>query len=248
MVFRKLTKKQLAARARARRGRRPRRRLYKRKQSIYKPQMGLSKSVMPFTRERETYFILHDLTGAGTSPFNNLVHTADGGVAGNLDVKLSDFPSSSDFTNLFRQYKINYLKVTFYPASNTTIAGDDSAHNNNILIRTMYNKTGIAMGAGNTISEWSQVQAKKQWLLARNKPTTITCPLSMLYEVNDGTTTGTAVGRPRYISTNNPSVPFFGLNLRFDSCDGTALSAGDVNLWPSFRVVAKIYLTCKGVA
>ena len=208
---------------------------------------GLSRSVIPFIRERETYFNLNDLTGSGTSPFG-VSATADGGVAGNLSVKLSDLPNSSDFTNLFRQYKLNYLVLIFYPAANTAQAGDDSAHNNNVLIRISKNQTGIAMGAGNTISEWSQIQAKRQWMLAQNKPTKIKVPLSQLYEVTDGTSTSTAVGRPRYISTNNPGVSHYGLNIRFDSCSGISLSAGEVNVWPQFRIVAKVYLTCKGVA
>jgi hypothetical protein len=127
-------------------------------------------------------------------------------------------------------------------------AGDDSADNNNVLIRVCKNQTGIAMGAGNTISEWSQIQAKRQWMLATNKPTKIKCPLSMLYEITEGTSTSVAVGKPRYISTNNPSVTHYGLNLRFDSLSGIALSAGETNVWPQFRIVAKIYLTCKGVA
>lgn len=221
----------------------------------FKFSKGLSQSVIPFTRERETYFKLNDLTGAGTSPFNNLVHTTDGGVAGNLSVKLSDLPTPSDFTNLFKKYKLNYLKLIFYPASNVALAGETRENapstNNNILIRTCLNRTGIEMGSGNTISDWSQLQAKKQWLLSSSRPTTITCRLSQLTAIaGNEFTAGNeryAVIKPRYIDTDNPSIPHLGLNLRFDSLDGTALQ-NDAEIWPSFRVVAKVYMTCKGVA
>ena len=107
------------------------------------------------------------------------------------------------------------------------------------------------MGSGNTIAEWSQVQAKKQWILAQNKPTTITMRLSQLTPVvGPELTAGSeeyAVVKPRYISTNHTGIGHFGLNIRFDSLDGTALNQTD-RVWPEFRIVAKIYMTCKGVA
>jgi hypothetical protein len=213
---------------------------------------GLSRSIVPFTRETETYFRLHDLTGNTTAPFDALVHTNDGGVAGNLMIQLSDLPSHTEFTNLFRSYKLNYMKLTFYPSANTINAGDvrdagGNYSNNQILIRTSLNRTGVAMGAGNTIAEWSQLQAKRQWMLAQDKPTTITMKLSQLSARASDAGTAYAVVPPRYTSTNNPSLNHLGLNLRFDSLDGTEIENED-RIWPEFRVVCKVYFTCKGVA
>lgn len=220
----------------------------------FKPRAGLSRSVIPFTRERETYFKLSDLTGTGTAPFSNFVHTGDGGVAGQINIRLSDFPSSSDFTNLFRQYKLNYMKITMIPAANTVNPGatrDEGGPNTNnqVLIRTMLNRTGIAIGAGNTIAEWSQVQAKKQWVLARDKPTTITCKLSQLVPTANATDDGLvdSVVKPRYISTNHTDAYHYGLNIRFDSLNGAALDQANI-VWPTFRIICKCYFTCKGVA
>ena len=62
---------------------------------------GLSRSIIPFTRERETYFKLEDLTGTGTSPFGSFVHTNDGGVVGQIAIKLSDYP---DFRIISKVY------------------------------------------------------------------------------------------------------------------------------------------------
>ena len=184
---------------------------------MFKPKAGLSRAVMPFTREVETYFHLSDLTGNGTAPFSNLQHTGDGGVVGQINVNLADMPGHTDFTNLFRQYKLNYMKITMIPSANTVSGGETrdvggNYANNQILIRTCLNRTGIAIGAGNTISEWSQIQAKKQWVLARDKPTVITCKLSQLVGVGTTAEIGgnppeliPAIVKPRYISTNNPS-------------------------------------------
>ena len=229
---------------------------YKKKYPLQKFSFGsgLSRQIVPFTRERETYFRLFDLTGSNTAPFDNIVHTDDGGAVGQISIKLSDFPGHTDFTNLFRQYKLNYMKLTFYPAANAIPGGvvrDEGGNysNNNILIRTKLNRTGIAIGSGNTISEWSQVQAKKQWMLAQDKPTTIMCKLNQLGSVShgDGTSVTDAVSAPRYISTNDPDVNHLGLDVRFDSCSGLAID-NDNAVWPQFRIVCKVYMTCKGVA
>ena len=217
-------------------------------------QKGLSRSIIPFTRERETYFHLSDLTGNTTAPFSNFTHTNDGGVVGQINIRLSDFPSSSDFTNLFRQYKLNYIKITLIPSANTVLPGEardeGGPHSNNqVLIRTMLNRTGIAVGAGNTIAEWSQIQAKKQWVLARDKPTVITCKLSQLVPTANAADDNLvdSVVKPRYISTNFTSAVHYGLNIRFDSLNGNPLSQTD-HIWPQFRIIAKCYFTCKRVA
>ena len=67
---------------------------YKKKYPLQKFSFGsgLTRQIVPFTRERETYFRLHNLTGSGTAPFNNIVHTGDGGAVGLIKVNLSDFP------------------------------------------------------------------------------------------------------------------------------------------------------------
>lgn len=215
---------------------------------------GLSRSIVPFTREVETYFHLSDLTGNGTAPFQNFQHTTDGGVVGQVSLTLNDLPGREDFTNLFRQYKMNYMKIIMIPSANTINAGETrdeggNYSNNQILIRTMLNRTGIAIGAGNTISEWSQVQAKKQWVLARDKPTVITCKLSQLVPTVNTVTAGEAdsVVKPRYISTNRTDAVHYGLNIRFDSLNGNPLNQTD-HIWPQFRIICKAYFTCKGVA
>ena len=118
--------------------------------------------------------------------------------------------------------------------------------NNQVLIRTMLNRTGIAVGAGNTIAEWSQIQAKKQWVLARDKPTVITCKLSQLVPTANAADDNLvdSVVKPRYISTNFTSAVHYGLNIRFDSLNGNPLSQTD-HIWPQFRIIAKCYFTWK---
>ena len=234
---------------------RRKKRTYRKRTGAYKPRMGLSRQIIPFTREKETYFRLNDLTGNSSSPFENFVHTNDGGVVGRISLMLNQLPQYSEFTNLFRQYKLTGMKIIFYPAANTTVAGsarDEGGPyaNNNILIRVMKNYTGIPMASGNEIHEWSQIQAKKQWILATNKPSSIYCPLVQLTDVRaneDSSTNEQVISRPKFCSTNDPNVVHQSLNIRFDSLNGTALQQTD-RIWPEFRIVCKYYFRCKGVA
>lgn len=224
----------------------------------FKPRMGLSRSVIPFTREKETYCRLDTLAGLddGAGTYLSMVRTNDGGVAGRVRIRLNNLPNSSEFTNLFKEYKLNYLKLTFYPAGNvagTRVDERDGASpgNKNILIRTTLNRTNEVPDATDSIDHWSQIQAKKQWLLVQDRPTTITMKLNQLSKVQAGAVNGYSthsVSKPQYISTNNADVNHYGITLRFDSLDGTAIDAANGDIWPKFRVVSKAYFTCKGVA
>lgn len=227
---------------------------------VFKPHKGISRSVIPFTREKETYCRLDTLAGLddGAGTYISMVR-ADGGIVGRIRIRLNNLPNSSEFTNLFKEYKLNYLKLTFIPAGNiaatTTYVNerDGAAQailgNKQVLIRTCLNRTGEVPDATDTIDNWSQIQAKKQWVLARDKPTTITCKLNQLKIVERGAgLNSTSTAKPTYISTDLADVNHYGLNLRFDSLDGTAINAANGDIWPKFRVISKVYFTCKGVA
>ena len=227
---------------------------YRKKKSIGTKSVGLSRATIAITRERETYFLLHDLTGNSTPPFNNIVHTTDGGAVGRINVLLNDLPGYTDFTNMFRQYKITGIKIIFYPAANTTLAGGtrDGGPNsgNGVLVRVMKNQTGVAMQSGNTIAEWSQVMAKRQWILNQRGPSSIYCPVNQLVDVralSDLSSNEQAIQRPKFLSTNDPAVAHLGLNIRFDSLNGVALSNSE-QIWPEFRIVCKYYIKLRGVA
>lgn len=226
----------------------------------FKFKKGLMRSVVPFTREKETYCRLDTLTGLddGAGTYISMVRTDDGGIVGRIRIRLNNLPDSSDFTNLFKEYKLNYLKLTFIPAGNvaqthvTDRAGTTTTGGNkNVLIRVCLNRTDEVPDASDEIANWSQLQAKKQWVLVQDRPTTITCKLSQLKLVQraDSSTTYT-IQKPQYISTDNTDVNHYGLTLRFDSLDGTPINdeedSGD--LWPKFRIISKVYFTCKGVA
>lgn len=231
----------------------------------FKFSKGLTRSVVPFTREKETYCRLDTLTGLddGAGTYISMTRTTDGGLVGRIRIRLNNLPSSSDFTNLFKEYKLNYLKLTFIPAGNisaTQVTDRASAAplgNKNVLIRTCLNRTNEVPDASDTIENWSQIQAKRQWVLVQDRPTTITCKLNQLSQVQKGSTATNSfhtVQKPKYISSNIADVNHYGLTIRMDSLDGTPIVAGPTDapevgdIWPKFRVISKVYFTCRGVA
>jgi hypothetical protein len=224
----------------------------------FKKKSGLTRSVIPFTREKETYVRLDTLTGIddGAGTYINMIRTNDGGIVGRIRIRLNNLPTPSDFTNLFKEYKLNYLKLTFYPAGNvagTRVDERDGASvgNKNILIRTCLNRTNEVPDNTNSVNDWSQLQAKKQWLLVQNRPTTITMKLNQLTTIQSGDAAAYSkhvITKPKYISTNATDINHYGITLRFDSLDGTAIDAASGDIWPKFRVISKLYFTCKGVA
>ena len=227
---------------------------------VFRPKKGLTRSVVPFTREAETTVRLDTLAGLddGAGTYISMVR-ANKGIVGRIRIRLNNLPNYSDFTNLFKEYKLNYLKLTFIPAGNIAATTayrneEDGATvqtlgNKNVLIRTCLNRTGDVPDTNNDIPMWNQLQAKKQWVLAQDKPTTITCKLNQLKVVERGTgLNSTALSKPTYLSTNNVDINHYGLDVRFDSIDGTAINSANGDIWPKFRVISKVYFTCRGVA
>lgn len=229
---------------------------------IFRPRRGLMRQVVPFMRERETHVRLDTLTGIddGAGTYLNMIRTNDGGVVGRIRIRMNNLNTPSDFTNLFKEYKLNYLKLIFIPAGN--VAGTREDHrdggpqgNKNILVRVCLNRTGDVPAATDTVADWCQLQAKKQFVLVGNKITKIGCKLNQLVKVQSGDGAANTIHHicaPKYISTNNTSVNHYGLTVRFDAIDGTDIvqtdPIADGDVFPKFRVISKLYFTCRGVA
>ncbi len=224
----------------------------------FKFNKGLTRQVVPFTRERETIVRLDTLQGIddGAGTYIGMTRTDDGGIVGRIRIRMTNVLNNGDFTNLFKEYKFNYLKLTFIPAGNTAATAVDERDgaapgNKQVMIRTMLNRTNEVPGSSDSVGNWNQIQAKKQWVLVQNRPTTITCKLNQLTKIQSGDAAEYSthvITKPKYVSTNNTMVNHYGLTLRFDSLDGTHINAANGDIWPKFRVISKLYFTCRGVA
>lgn len=182
-------------------------------------------------------------------PFE-LTATADGGVVGNLNFTLNDLPNNGEFTTgLFKMYRMNAIKMTIYTSANALntdgVGGTPTQQGRAILGQVTYNKTGVAMGSGNTKLDWNQVQAKKRFQLYTKK--------SFYFKLNQlaytaergGTLTGYGVTKPKWHDVDEPGVDHYGINLRFDAVSGVPLST--IGAFPACKIVFKYYFQMKGV-
>lgn len=209
--------------------------------------------VYNFTREVEQSIDLY--TPEPTPPFPqpfDLVATADGGVVGNLNFTLADLPNYTEFTTgLFKQYRLNAVKMTIYTSSNVAQTGQGAtpaggiALNTAILGQVMYNKTGIAMGSGNLKEDWNQVQAKKRFSLYKHKSFYFKLNQLNYTQERGGTLTGYGVQRPQWHDVTETAIDHFGINLRFDATSGQSLASSQV--FPVCKIIFKYYIQMKGV-
>lgn len=220
------------------------------KRTYKKKKYGFGKTVLP-TRNKVYNFIRECeqvINPAVPEPFPppgqpfELVSTTDGGICGNLHFRLLDLPQSAEFTSgLFKQYRINAVKMTIYCCRNTV----DIRSSDGLLCQTAYNRTGDALAAGNTREDWNQVQHKRRFTLFKHK--TLFFKLNQLSMVSQNLSTGTGYGvcKPKWVSVAENDVDHYGINLRLDSVDGRTLATPDN--FPVFRIVYKYYLQCRGV-
>lgn len=230
---------------------------YVRRRRWRKPRVPRSRvprmDIYNFTREVEQSIDLY--TPEPTPPFPqpfDLVATTDGGVVGNLNFTIADLPNYQEFTTgLFKQYRLNAVKMTILTSANTSQSGEGAATlgtpalNVALMGQVMPNRTGIAMGSGNTLQDWNQVQAKKRFTMYKKKDFYFKLNQLSYTQERGGTLTGYAVQRPQWHDCTETAIDHFGINLRFDSVSGQSLGSSQV--FPVIKVIFKYYLQLKGV-
>ncbi len=189
------------------------------------------------------------------------VACSDGkGVVWNFTVSLDTLPNSQEFTNLFAQYKLTGASFKLYPVwSETTTTGatqtDPTAGSvtqtpgaSNIIMRTKYDRTGRELTASSTENSWLECQAVTSSMLPGlgQRPIKRYMRLNQLNKLFSGVTSGTedySVVSPRFISTDEPSTPHYGMQFRFDTCGGT-FATQPVNSG-KFKMEVCVYVQCK---
>jgi len=223
----------------------PKKRNYKKpykKRRYAKKTTGLSlrvpkPRVVPFSRSSETLVELDN-------PSSPWITTLEGSVVRTFDFALNGLPNSSEFANLFGQYKLNMAIVTFYPSASQVVVSTGGAATQNMIITVWPNTHGVPLTATFANAHLLEISRKKQWMFPMNKPTSIKMYLKQLSEMYAGTlNTDYVTCKPRYISTSETSLPHYGMNVHIRKLDGTSFG----NLSPRLLVKERVYLTCKQV-
>lgn len=132
-------------------------------------------------------------------------HTAD--TALGFVFKLSDLPSSSEFTDLFDQYKISGVKVEFIPRGNSSDLDDGHTR----LLYTAIDRTDDASPTLNGISQYQSM--RKTPLTRRHKRYFKPAVLTSVATDPELTTTSLGSKWNQWINTAYPDVEHLGLKL-----------------------------------
>lgn len=163
----------------------------------------------------------------------------------NLAWALSSVGDSTDFTNLFRQYRLKGARVRLYFSN--TVSGSDNAHfdNGQMLVRMAPNQRGENETLNNAY--WQQIQAKKyKTAINGGKPVDIYMPLFVRNEVESSTGTAYTVKKPQFISTTLSNVAHHGINIAIERVDGQPFTQGSSN-YQYAKMITTLYFETRGV-
>lgn len=181
---------------------------------------SLRPSVYPFMRTFEELVVLED---PGIT--SNFVKTiSDNLVVGHMNVSLSQLPAYTEFTSLFKQYKLNALSLKCTPTYQQDV---DPTTTETIIIDIWRSSYGVAPTTAFTINDLLQIQKRQTFIMPQRRSFSRNMKLSQLTQVYGSgvTTTDYIKTRPKYISTSEVATPHYGLNFCFRRPDGAAFTS-----------------------
>lgn len=163
---------------------------------------------------------------------------------------LSAVNDYTDFTNLFKYYRLKGARVRMYFSNTTSVVSDGTNEPNNgqILMSIDRNMDGDATNVA-TESHYLDSQTTRRKLCLRNdgKPIDIYMPLRQLTEiVNVAGTSTSAMVSPKWVGTEEYAVPHYGYNIMLQRVDGQGFSQG-INAYQRVKMLTTLYFECKKV-
>ncbi len=198
-----------------------------------------------FKRRVTSVVNLNDTTNAGWTAF-----PGGDGFFKQWVFKLSDLSDTTDFSNIFRRYKINAVNVNL-AFSNTGSDANGYNFNNNyqLQIYTAANRSGRDDEII-TEADMMNIQAsKKRLCLNGGRPLNFYMRTNQLTETySTPTQSDYSVTKPRYISTGEASASHYGLNMVINRVDGQVMGYGGAAVHTQrMRCTLTYYLSFKGV-
>jgi hypothetical protein len=189
------------------------------------------------------------------APANGWINVdPDGDAYGHCLVKtftfdMAEVPSAEEFSNLYRQYKLNHVVAKFFPSYSSIGVTTGPVATTNLIITIWANTNGLPLDNTFRNEDLLEIQGKKQFMMPQNKPLYISMPLKQLGNTFAGTDTAGniettfAVRKPRYLGTDNLTVPHYGFNVHIRKVDGSNFTSNS----PRFLIKESIYLSCRQV-
>lgn len=162
-------------------------------------------------------------------------------IANAYSFSLSQLPNNTDFTNLYDQYKINGVKLSFVPKASESLisplSGVTAPLGFGRLMTVIDYDDANAPGSENDMLQYGNVKitAPMQNHSRYVKPMI----LRSLYQST--TSTGYQPTRGGFVDVANPTVPHYGIKVYASAPSISGATASSI----TYSVYATFYLTCK---
>lgn len=213
----------------------------------YKPQRGLTPAIHSFKRSI-----------VNTIGLNHGAPPADWFIEGNnlyrnWVFKLSDLTDETDFTALFKYYRLKAVRIQVYfsnTSSNTRNAGS-TASNQQMLCWVDINRNGDNTNSSGLDKTYlnSQTAKKKLCLTSTGRPLDIFMPLrqaNMIYGAGAPSFVDYTLQIPKWLSTTEKDTPHYGHKMMLQRVDGQPFTSGIDNSQYA-KIIQTIYLECRKV-
>lgn len=208
-----------------------------------RPSRGLMRSPSSYFFTRKVQNIVNLAQGVPVDWSN----TSNGGIAKAWAFSLSQLNDATDFTELFKYYRINSARVQIYFSTTQSDLDNTGNFSNHALIcMTDQNMNGVTTGLDTQDFLDSQTTKIRQ-CTNREKPFEFYCKLRQANEVyNTATNTDYTLMRPKFIATSEDTTPHYGLKTLIERVNGDTLTSGMSN-YQTMRIITTYYIECKKV-
>ena len=215
-----------------------------RKRGLVKVQRGMRPAVYPFKRSLSVTIGLNSSSPPeGWSVSGNNLYK-------NWGFSLAQLGSHTEFTQLFKYYKLAGVRVQLYFSNTNSNARESGSSPNQQIIMWMdTNKDGADLSASGLEATYlnSQTAKKRLCLKTTGKPIDIYMPLRQQSMIYGGVgNTDYATVRPKWISTTEPATPHFGYKMMLQRVDGQAFTSGISNS-QYCKIIQTLYFKCRKV-
>ncbi len=219
----------------------------KKKQSIGRPPRRALSAPRP-------YFFKRMLTHTATLTASDDFWVSQGANLGRaFAFSLSELQGDTDFSNLFKYYRLKGARVRIYFSNTGSMpvalsTGVVSTPNTQILVTIDRNMNGETSDVANEAHYLQSQTAKRIIALGGDrKPVDIYMPLkqgNLVYQTSS--LTNNTLQNPKWLSTSNPDTPHWGYNVMLQRIDGENFTAG-INNEQSVKILTTLYFQCKKV-
>lgn len=216
----------------------------RRKKSFkFGPSRAISPKTFQFKRSKQEIVDLTQFTGQGWTA------STGGGIGKTFSFSLGDINDTNDFTNLFKYYKINAVRVQMYFSNSVTANEEPNKFaNTQLMIFTDINQNGVTTGSDDVLYYLdSQTSKRTVALTTARKPIDMLMRMKIANEVyNAPTSTNYTLKNPDWISTSEINTPHYGMNMLIERVDGQQLTSSYSDK-QYVRFVYTYYIECKKV-